>query len=333
MSVLGQGFQNVFIAIGVLGWATFARLVRGQILSVKSMEYVEAARAQGAGDLRIIFRHVLPNSMAPVYVAVAMAIGGAIATEAALSYLGIGVQPPNSSWGTHDRRRPSSYLAVGQLVVAAVPQPRPGRPRCSASSRSATACATPPTPSSRNRHGRTSPRRSRTSRRTSSPTPAWSRRSTASASRSTATRRIGIVGESGSGKTVAALSLMRPHPRPARARWSRARSCWATATCAPSSDDEMRGGARQRHRHDLPGPDDQPESGHEGRQADRRGHHACIRTSRRARRWRMADRSSSPASASPTPDKRVEPVPVRVLRRHAPARHDRHGRSAATPTS
>ncbi len=99
MSVLGQGFQNVFIAIGVLGWATFARVVRGQILSVKSMEYVEAARAQGATDLRIIFRHVLPNSMAPVYVAVAMAIGGAIATEAALSYLGIGVQPPNSSWG------------------------------------------------------------------------------------------------------------------------------------------------------------------------------------------------------------------------------------------
>ena len=99
MSVLGQGFQNVFIAIGVLGWATFARISRGQVLSVKSMEYVEAARAQGAGDVRIIFRHVLPNSMAPVYVAVAMAIGGAIATEAALSYLGIGVQPPNASWG------------------------------------------------------------------------------------------------------------------------------------------------------------------------------------------------------------------------------------------
>ena len=65
MSVLGQGFQNVFIAIGVLGWATFARVVRGQILSVKSMEFVEAARAQGASDMRIIFRHVLPNSMAP----------------------------------------------------------------------------------------------------------------------------------------------------------------------------------------------------------------------------------------------------------------------------
>ena len=112
MSVLGAGFQNVFIAIGVLGWATFARVVRGQILSVKSMEYVEAARAQGAGDVRIIFRHVLPNSMAPVYVAVAMAIGGAIATEAALSYLGIGVQPPNSSWGLMIAES-VEYLAAG----------------------------------------------------------------------------------------------------------------------------------------------------------------------------------------------------------------------------
>ncbi len=99
MTVLGPGFVNVFLAIGILGWATFARLVRGQVLSVKAMEYVEAARAQGASDLRIIFRHVLPNSMAPVYVAMAMAVGGAIVTEAALSFLGIGVQPPNASWG------------------------------------------------------------------------------------------------------------------------------------------------------------------------------------------------------------------------------------------
>jgi ABC-type dipeptide/oligopeptide/nickel transport system permease subunit len=112
MSVLGAGFQNVFIAIGVLGWATFARVSRGQILSVKSMEFVEAARAQGAGDVRIIFRHVLPNSMAPVYVAMAMAIGGAIATEAALSYLGIGVQPPNASWGLMIAES-VNYLAAG----------------------------------------------------------------------------------------------------------------------------------------------------------------------------------------------------------------------------
>lgn len=99
MVVLGPGFQNVFIAIGILGWATYARLNRGSVLSVKAMEYVEAARAQGASDLRVIFRHVLPNTMAPVYVAIAMGIGGAIVTEAALSYLGIGIQPPNASWG------------------------------------------------------------------------------------------------------------------------------------------------------------------------------------------------------------------------------------------
>ena len=99
MTVLGPGFVNVFLAIGILSWATFARLVRGQVLTVKAMEYVEAAHAQGASDLRIIFRHVLPNSMAPVYVAIAMAVGGAIVTEAALSFLGIGIQPPNASWG------------------------------------------------------------------------------------------------------------------------------------------------------------------------------------------------------------------------------------------
>ena len=99
MVVLGPGFVNVFIAIGLLGWATYARLNRGSVLSVKSMEYVEAARAQGASDLRVIFRHVLPNTMAPVYVAIAMGVGGAIVTEAALSYLGIGIQPPDASWG------------------------------------------------------------------------------------------------------------------------------------------------------------------------------------------------------------------------------------------
>ncbi len=99
MVVLGPGFVNVFIAIGILSWATYARLNRGSVLSVKAMEFVEAARAQGASDLRIIFRHVLPNTMAPVYVAIAMGVGGAIVTEAALSYLGIGVQPPNASWG------------------------------------------------------------------------------------------------------------------------------------------------------------------------------------------------------------------------------------------
>jgi ABC-type dipeptide/oligopeptide/nickel transport system permease subunit len=99
MTVLGPGFRNVFIAIGILSWAGYARLNRGSVLSVKQMEYIEAARAQGASDLRIIFRHVLPNTMAPIYVAIAMGIGGAILTESALSYLGIGMRPPDASWG------------------------------------------------------------------------------------------------------------------------------------------------------------------------------------------------------------------------------------------
>jgi peptide/nickel transport system permease protein len=99
VTVLGGGFVNVFIAIGLLSWASYARLNRGSVLSVKQMEFIEAARAQGATDLRIIFRHVLPNTMAPVYVAIAMGVGGAIVTEAALSFLGIGIQPPNASWG------------------------------------------------------------------------------------------------------------------------------------------------------------------------------------------------------------------------------------------
>jgi peptide/nickel transport system permease protein/oligopeptide transport system permease protein len=100
MTVLGPGFVNVFIAIGLLSWAGYARLNRGSVLSVRTMEFIEAARAQGASDLRIIFRHVLPNTMAPVYVAIAMGIGGAIATEAALSFLGIGIMPPDASWGS-----------------------------------------------------------------------------------------------------------------------------------------------------------------------------------------------------------------------------------------
>jgi len=84
------------------------------------MEYVEAARAQGASDLRIIFRHVLPNTMAPVYVAIAMGIGGAIVTEAALSFLGIGIQPPNASWGKMIADY-LSYLAAGSWWMLTFP--------------------------------------------------------------------------------------------------------------------------------------------------------------------------------------------------------------------
>ena len=99
LSVFGPGFQNVFIAIGVLGWPSIARVFRSAILSVKENDFVDAARAMGAGDWRIIVRHIFPNSVATIVVYATMSIGGAILTESALSFLGMGVQPPTPSWG------------------------------------------------------------------------------------------------------------------------------------------------------------------------------------------------------------------------------------------
>ncbi|GAB6174857.1 ABC transporter permease [Paradesulfitobacterium aromaticivorans] len=99
MTFLGPSFINVFIALGLIGWTNFARLVRGQVLAVKASEYVEAARAVGASNSRIIWKHVLPNTLAPIIVYATMNIGNAILSEAGLSFLGIGVQPPNPSWG------------------------------------------------------------------------------------------------------------------------------------------------------------------------------------------------------------------------------------------
>lgn len=120
LTVLPPGFGSVFIAIGILSWAVYARLNRGSVLSVKAMEFVEAARAQGARDQRVIFRHVLPNTMAPVYVAVAMGIGGAISTEAALAFLGLGIQPPDASWGKMISDN-LSYLAAGSWWMLVFP--------------------------------------------------------------------------------------------------------------------------------------------------------------------------------------------------------------------
>jgi len=89
----------VFVVIGVVGWAGMARLVRAQVLQVRGLEFVQAARALGAADRRIVLRHVLPNVIAPVIVAATLGIGGAIMAEAALSFVGLGAQPPTPSWG------------------------------------------------------------------------------------------------------------------------------------------------------------------------------------------------------------------------------------------
>jgi peptide/nickel transport system permease protein len=99
IAMLGKGVQNVFIAIGILGWPSIARVFRSSIFGVKENEYVDAARAMGASTRRILFRHIMPNAISPIIVVATMTVGGAILTEAALSFLGMGVQPPAPSWG------------------------------------------------------------------------------------------------------------------------------------------------------------------------------------------------------------------------------------------
>lgn len=99
MTILGPGMINVFIAIGIINWAWFARVTRGSVLSAKEQEYVLAAVAMGASPGRIMFKHIMPNVIAPVIVGAALNSGYAILAEAALSFLGIGVQPPYPSWG------------------------------------------------------------------------------------------------------------------------------------------------------------------------------------------------------------------------------------------
>ena len=91
---------TVLVTIGIVGWAGMARIVRGQVLVVRQLEYVQAARALGERDYRIITRHLLPNVNAPVVIAATLGVAGAIMAEAALSFLGLGVQPPTPSWGS-----------------------------------------------------------------------------------------------------------------------------------------------------------------------------------------------------------------------------------------
>ena len=96
---LGKGFWQVFIAVGLTMWVNVARLVRGQVLSVRELEYIEATRVLGFSHFRTIFRHILPNIMGPVLVITASNFASAIVIEAGLSFLGVGVQPPQPSWG------------------------------------------------------------------------------------------------------------------------------------------------------------------------------------------------------------------------------------------
>jgi peptide/nickel transport system permease protein len=97
---LGPGFQNLVLALAIGGWAGYARLVRAQVMAVKEREFVEAARALGAGGMRIFFRHILPNMLQPLLVQAALGMGGVILAEATLSFLGLGIPAPAPSWGS-----------------------------------------------------------------------------------------------------------------------------------------------------------------------------------------------------------------------------------------
>jgi peptide/nickel transport system permease protein len=99
IALLGPSIWNVIVVIGLVGWTGTARLVRAEFLTLREMTYVQAIRAMGQSHGRIIFRHIMPNAMAPVYVSGVLGIAGAIMTEAGLSFLGFGVQPPQASWG------------------------------------------------------------------------------------------------------------------------------------------------------------------------------------------------------------------------------------------
>jgi peptide/nickel transport system permease protein len=125
---LGKGFWQIFVAIGLTFWVDIARVVRGQVMSIKERDYVEAARALGIRNRKIIFRHILPGIRGPVIVLAASSFSSAIMTEAGLSFLGIGVQPPVSTWGAMVKEYyshlvlDSAYLALlpGLAIVLAV---------------------------------------------------------------------------------------------------------------------------------------------------------------------------------------------------------------------
>ena len=99
IAFLEPSLTNIMAVIGLTGWMGVARLVRAETLTIRERDYVQAARAAGAGSGRIIFRHILPNAISPVLVSATLGVAGAILTESSLSFLGLGVQPPDASWG------------------------------------------------------------------------------------------------------------------------------------------------------------------------------------------------------------------------------------------
>lgn len=114
-SIVGPGLTNIIIILGVLGWPGIARLVRGNVLAIKQSDYVKAGIALGYSTPRILFKHILPNTIAPILIYATSGVAGAILDEAALSFLGLGVQPPDASWG--------NMLSSAQSITILTDQP------------------------------------------------------------------------------------------------------------------------------------------------------------------------------------------------------------------
>jgi ABC-type dipeptide/oligopeptide/nickel transport system permease subunit len=118
--VLGKGFWQVFIAVGLTLWVSVARIIRGQVFSIRELEYIEATRALGYSDVRTITRHILPNVMGPVMVMGASNFATAIVIEAGLSFLGVGVQPPQPSWGLMIKEN-YNFIITNHPMLAIIP--------------------------------------------------------------------------------------------------------------------------------------------------------------------------------------------------------------------
>lgn len=116
VAFLGPSLHNLILALSVVGWVGYARLMRGQVLKVREYDFVTAARALGTSDARILFRHILPNAVQPLIVQASLGMAGAVLSEASLSFLGLGVQPPMPSWGVmlNDAR---SFLRVAPHLL------------------------------------------------------------------------------------------------------------------------------------------------------------------------------------------------------------------------
>lgn len=116
VAVIGAGLESVVIAIGLSYWAEYARLIRGQILSLKSATFIEATKSLGANDYVILWKHLIPNSISPIIVAATIGVGNAIVLEATLGFLGMGAQPPTPSWGAM-MSSGTAYLFISPWVI------------------------------------------------------------------------------------------------------------------------------------------------------------------------------------------------------------------------